>query len=96
VEVDYHIDVSDNDDDGVYPDELKQAIRRRFPSPDAGSGDDEFAAAGRRVYNVTWQDLIIAKWPVPLKSCGLCRCSTGERKPSQLFFGNVNRQREVE
>jgi hypothetical protein len=31
VEVGYHIDVSDSDD--VYPDELKQAIRRRFPSP---------------------------------------------------------------
>jgi hypothetical protein len=32
VEVDYHIDVSDGD--YVYPDELKQAIRRRFLSTD--------------------------------------------------------------
>jgi len=63
----------------VFPDDLKQSIRRRIPSPDAGSRDNDFAVPGRMVYHVTWHDLREAKWPAPPKSCALCRHRPGDK-----------------
>lgn len=61
----------------TYPAELRYAVRSRFPDPDAGRRDAEFALSAN--YMVTWEELAAVKWPVPPKSCAMC--STKRYKP---------------
>lgn len=62
----------------VYPDDLRAAVRRRFP-PDTGAPcrDSEFGPPS--AYLVSWEEIVAAKWPQPPKSCKLC--SSGRGKP---------------
>ena len=56
----------------VYPVDLLLMIRQRFPDVNAVRRDAEFASSSAQVYNVTWDDVIAAKWPMPPKTCKLC------------------------
>lgn len=63
----------------VYPADLLAVVRQRFPDVNAGRRDAEFAAAGTKVHNVSWNELALAKWPNPPKACKLC--NTQAKKP---------------
>jgi hypothetical protein len=56
----------------TYPVDLLLMIRQRFSDVNAGRRDAEFASSSAQVYNVTWDDVIAAKWPMPPKTCKLC------------------------
>ena len=65
----------------VYPVDLRESIRSRFPDNDAGKRDEEFASAEKKTHSVTWDELRGAKWPCPPKGCAICRASMTKPKP---------------
>ena len=71
-------DVSSGTPTYVYPDDLLQAVRSRFPDSEAGRRDAEYAER-ENVFRVTWSHIQSAKWPNPPKSCRTCNVSA--RKP---------------
>lgn len=61
----------------VYPREIRQEVRQRFPDDRAGAKDDEYDEKEDK-YVVTWDDTRQAKWPKPPKSCQVCQPSRGK------------------
>ena len=62
----------------IFPTDLVTAFGGRFPDPNAGSRDGEYAQGTGNCYEVTWDDISKAKWPAPPKSCSHC-CGLGGR-----------------
>ena len=54
----------------VYPQDLREAIRRRFSDTPSSGHDDKYEVTG---YKVSWAELMQVKWPQSPKSCTLCR-----------------------
>jgi len=55
----------------VFPEELRGAIRRRFPNEAAGKRDEEYNNL-EGVHMVSWEEMKTVKWPNPPKACKLC------------------------
>ena len=55
----------------VFPEDVRAEVRRRFPSQDQGSHDDQYQGDAS-AYVVTWDEMRAAKWPRPPKACCLC------------------------
>jgi len=56
----------------VYPVDLREAVRARFPDAAAGQHDQEYEGKPG-VHTVTWAELKSARWPEPPKSCMKCK-----------------------
>ena len=63
----------------VYPQEILNVVRQRWPDPNAGARDERYAAVEANVYRVEWSDIAGVKWPSPPKTCQLC--SANVKKP---------------
>ena len=53
----------------VFPIELREVVRYRYPDVNAGCRDEEFNHREKETYVVSWSDLGHIKWPAPPKSC---------------------------
>lgn len=60
----------------VYPEDIRSAIRKRFPDSEAGSHDKEYELRDD-VHHITWEELKETKWPNPPKKCRLCPVKSG-------------------
>ena len=56
----------------IFPSELRTAIKKRFPDPDAGAMDDEYETR-QGVHHVSIEELRSMKWPAVPKSCTKCK-----------------------
>ena len=58
----------------VYSEDLRDAVRARFPDIATGQHDDQYdGKPGAHNIMVTWADLKPARWPGPPKSCLRCK-----------------------
>ena len=64
----------------VFPSDIVMCIRSRFPDPNAGKHDNQYCTTKtENVYNVTWGDLLVVKWPAPPKTCTKCGVKTAKK-----------------
>jgi len=61
----------------VYPREIRNLVRRRYPDSDAGNHDEDYEEKVG-VHHVTIQEILSTKWPAPPKGCAVCKQSRGK------------------
>ena len=61
----------------VFPIQVRNAIRKRFPEADCGQKDEEYDAK-EGVLHVSMTEFIHMKWPTPPKSCAVCMKGRGK------------------
>jgi hypothetical protein len=61
----------------VFPTEIRNAVRKRFPDVEAGKKDEEYRDK-EGVFHVTVEEIMQIKWPAAPKSCTVCKLGRGK------------------